>query len=186
MKKHLSISLFMLIALLMTGALGFSAQRVQAQLPDPWIFRVNTFEDMRDFAHNGVCSAGEAVDGPCSLRAALHEASYHGVGNAIIELPPGVYKLTLDKPSFDGEEEEHYGDLDIPGIDNPRTGTLIKKAQAIWTIHPSLTPTISTGFLKLEKTKLLHWRTWCYETGLQPKQFLVAKKAEAFLLRMQT
>ncbi len=96
-------------------------------MPDPWVIRVNTFEDMRDFALNGVCSAGSIADGPCSLRAALNEASYHGVGNAVIELPPGVYKLTLDKPSFDEEEEKHYGDLDIPGIDNPRTGTLTIK-----------------------------------------------------------
>lgn len=127
MKKILSFTLIMIITLLITGTLGSSTQRVQAQMPDPWVIQVNTFEDMRDFALNSVCSAGEAVDGPCSLRAALHEASYHAVGNAIIELPPGVYKLTLDKPSFDGEEEAHYGDLDIPGINNPRTGTLIIK-----------------------------------------------------------
>lgn len=103
MKKHLSFTLILLITLLITGTLGFSTQRVQAQMPDPWVIRVNTFEDMRDFALNGVCSAGSIADGPCSLRAALNEASYHGVGNAVIELPPGVYKLTLDKPSFDEE-----------------------------------------------------------------------------------
>ena len=77
---------------------------------------VNTTEDLRDFAQNGDCSAGEASYGPCSLRAAIYEAARYTGGKVTIEVPPGVYKLTLTEPSSEGEPEDHYGDLDFPDI----------------------------------------------------------------------
>lgn len=94
-----------------------SAQRVQAQTP--WTFVVNTTEDLPDPYHNSVCSAGHPTDGPCSLRAAIFEAAHDPVGDVVIKVPPGVYKLTLTQPSRPGEEEEHYGDLDFPEIAAP-------------------------------------------------------------------
>ena len=103
--------LSLLIAISLLLGLGVTPQSAQAQAP--WITKVNTTEDLRDFAHNGVCSAGHQTDGPCSLRAAIYEAARHHE-NVEIQLPPGVYKLSLTEPSYEGEPEDHYGDLDIP------------------------------------------------------------------------
>ena len=103
--------LSLIIAFSLLLSLGVSTRRAQAQAPH--IIKVDTTEDLRDFAQNGVCSAGHITEGPCSLRAAIYEAArYHE--NVEIQLPPGVYKLTLTEPSDEGEPEDHYGDLDIP------------------------------------------------------------------------
>ena len=100
-------------AILLLLGLGITGREAHAE--EPMLHIVNTTEDLRDFAQNGVCSAGEASYGPCSLRAAIYEAARRTSGKVTIEVPPGVYKLTLTGPD---DEEDHYGDLDFPDLDD--------------------------------------------------------------------
>ena len=123
-KKMLKIFIVLIAFSLLLG-LGVSIHSARAQ--EPHVIRVDTTEDLRDFAHNGVCSAGSANSGPCSLRAAIYEGARHYTGNVVIELPPGVYKLTLTEPIYEGEPEDYYGDLDFPALATaPSVGVQIK------------------------------------------------------------
>ncbi len=112
MEKKIFRTMSLVIAVLLLLGLGITGREAHAQEPDLYI--VDTTEDLRDYAFNGVCSAGEASYGPCSLRAAIYEAARRTSRKVTIEVPPGVYKLTLTGP---GDEEDHYGDLDFPDLD---------------------------------------------------------------------
>ena len=114
MENKIFRTMSLVIAVLLLLGLGITGREVHAQ--EPMLHIVNTTEDLRDFALNGVCSAGSANQGRCSLRAAIFEASYDIYEPVVIQVPPGVYKLTLTEPSFEGEPEDHYGDLDFPDI----------------------------------------------------------------------
>lgn len=80
-------------------------------------YNVDSFEDLPDVAvGNAVCSAGVDTGGPCTLRAALQEASNaNSMGeNAIIKVPPGTYQLTLEPdPDVPDQPEEEFRDLDL-------------------------------------------------------------------------
>ena len=72
---------------------------------------VNSTEDLPDYAGNGVCSAFVPSGGPCSLRAAIHEANVNiHYTNVTILVPPGVYTLTILPGT---EDSPSNGDLDI-------------------------------------------------------------------------
>jgi len=114
MENKIFRTMSLVIAVLLLLGLGITGREVHAQ--EPWVIRVNTTEDLRDYALNGVCSANHMNEGPCSLRAAIFEASHDIDEPVVIQVPPGVYKLTLTEPSFEGEPEDHYGDLDFPDI----------------------------------------------------------------------
>jgi len=92
------------------------------------VFNVDTFQDMADIYLNGVCSAGQPTNGPCSLRAAVTEAYkiMQQDKDLHIKLPYGTYTLTLNDSSF---EDGYYGDLDFKTLpagfeNNKRTVTI--------------------------------------------------------------
>lgn len=114
MKNKIFRTMSLVIAVLLLLGLGITGHEAHAQEPDLYI--VDTTEDLRDRVQNGVCSANIPSDGPCSLRAAIYEAARYTGGKITIEVPPGVYKLTLTEPSSEGEPEDHYGNLDFPDI----------------------------------------------------------------------
>ena len=113
MEKKIFRTLSLATAVLLLLGLGITGREAHAQ--GAWVINVNTTEDLRDYAFNGVCSAGEQAYGSCSLRAAIYEAARRTSGKVTIEVPPGVYKLTLTGPD---NEEDHYGDLDFPDLDD--------------------------------------------------------------------
>jgi len=114
MEKKIFRTLSLATAVLFLLGLGITGREAHAQEPDLHI--VDTTEDLKDLVQNGVCSANHMNQGPCSLRAAIYEAARYTGGKVTIEVPPGVYKLTLTEPSFEGEPEDHYGDLDFPDL----------------------------------------------------------------------
>ncbi|MGI6251577.1 MAG: choice-of-anchor Q domain-containing protein, partial [Anaerolineaceae bacterium] len=101
----------------------------EAQAPDTEVFIVDTFQDLVDYHPNGICSAGQDTGGPCSLRAAVTDASQVMVvgRNLHIQLPYGTYVLTQNDPS--SGEDAYYGDLDFKDLPegfsgNERTVTI--------------------------------------------------------------
>ncbi len=72
------------------------------------ILVVNVTYDANDAFLNGMCDIG---NGSCSLRAAIQEANFFG-GSDVINLPAGVYTLTLAGAD---EDASASGDLDISG-----------------------------------------------------------------------
>ncbi len=101
-------------AVLLLLGLGITGREAHAQ--DSWLIYVTTTEDLRDYELNSNCSVGQPMGGPCSLRAAIYEASHFTLEPVKIMLPPGEYKLTRAEPGYEGEEEDHYGDLDFPDL----------------------------------------------------------------------
>ncbi len=74
-------------------------------------FIVDSTEDLPDYAGNSVCSANDITEGPCTLRAAIHEANVNiPFINVTILVPPGVYTLTILPEETEGHKN---GDLDI-------------------------------------------------------------------------
>jgi len=75
-------------------------------------FVVDTTEDLVDDMPNAICSAGTPTGGPCSLRAAFFEANniMQMNQNLIIQIPAGIYKLTLTEDTGD---DAYFGDLDL-------------------------------------------------------------------------
>lgn len=110
-------------------------------------FLVNSGEDLPDFAGNGVCSANQAVDGPCTLRAAINEANtnIHYTPVTIL-VPPGIYTLTIPP----GEYEEHKnGDLDIQSRNSTNLIT-IKSTGAPGDVIITTAPNFQDRILEIE------------------------------------
>lgn len=120
MKKSISFTLIVFTIFSLLGVLSSASQPVQADSKEIIYFTVNTFEDLKDHTINGECSVGTATGGLCSLRAAVTEAGKNPQNAYTIELKPGEYKLTLNKPSFEGEDDAHFGDLDLSGLSTER------------------------------------------------------------------
>ena len=120
--------LFSVLVVLFILAFGIPPQatRVAGAGPD-LIFNVNTLEDLPDFVPNSVCSAGDPTAGACSLRAAIQEASVPGHSDLIIQinLPIGIYELTIDTPPYLNAKDGTFGDLDLPGMPEDSTSQLI-------------------------------------------------------------
>jgi hypothetical protein len=123
------------LALILSFLLSLTpVQSVRAQ--EPWIIRVTTTQDLRNYGHNSVCSAGDATKGPCSLRAAVFEAAHDPSGDVIVEVPPGVYRLTLTASSGSSSDED-YGDLDFPALGTPRSAGILIRGIGDWE-NPSI------------------------------------------------
>jgi len=87
-----------------------------------WYFNVDSFEDFNDFVPNSVCSIGQVIDGPCTLRAAIAEANaIIDTYNIVIDLPAGNYELAI--PS-ENSNDITSGDLNILGSDGLHSITL--------------------------------------------------------------
>lgn len=126
--KTKQITFRLLALLIIFVSISISPRASQAQSVNIVTYEVNTFEDLFDPAPNGICAGwvGPEPDhfGPCSLRAAITEAGYTHADTpefVHIQVPPGVYKLTLtetpfDPPPSDGSDDKHYGDLDLPAV----------------------------------------------------------------------
>ncbi len=102
------ISILILLCATTLSAVPASANEIPNAI---LTFTVNSTEDLPDFATNSVCSAGKPTDGPCTLRAAISEAS----GNidytpVMVLIPPGTYVLSLPPTSPD---TGNNGDLNI-------------------------------------------------------------------------
>jgi hypothetical protein len=112
LKKIIQLALIGIVTIILL----FPTTTISAQDPDPWIIIVNSTLDLPDYAHNSVCSAGSAADGPCTLRAAIDEANKcpndPGAceGGATIYVPSGTYTLSLAGTE---ENANETGDLDI-------------------------------------------------------------------------
>ena len=131
--KTKQITFRMLALLLICISISISPRASQAQSINIVTYEVDTFEDLFDPAPNRVCAGwvGPEPDdfGPCSLRAAITEAGYTHANTpefVHIQVPPGVYKLTLterpfDPPPPDGSDDKHYGDLDLPAVPSGQT-----------------------------------------------------------------
>jgi len=97
---------------LIVFAMMFPILPVDAGNGETVTFIVDTTEDIADKAPNGICSAGAITGGPCSLRAAFSEARniMQMNQNLIIQIPAGIYKLTLTEDTGD---DRYFGDLDL-------------------------------------------------------------------------
>lgn len=113
--KNISVIKVLICAAILV-ALFSPVQTVSAGQPTT-IFEVDTFEDLVDIYPNGICSVGDFNGGPCSLRAAIYDAtSINAAGeNLRILLPPGTYELTQTE---EGSIDAHYGDLDLKLIND--------------------------------------------------------------------
>ncbi len=114
-------SLRLIALLLICLAFSLVPHTAQAQGLPTRTFKVDTFEDLYDNVQDRSCAS---LSGKCSLRAAVTEAGiiYDGTPAFVhIKLPPGVYTLSLKTPPFAGSSEVHYGDLDLPGVDELTT-----------------------------------------------------------------
>ncbi len=105
-----------------------SALDAHAQDPPPTvIFNVNTVADLiDDNAGNGAC---HTTANTCSLRAAVMEANQSNVVSAriIINLPSGIYRLTLAPSGFNGDDT---GDLNLTAPGSGQSITLRGAAAA--------------------------------------------------------
>jgi len=115
-------------------AMTFPVLPVDAGNVETVTFVVNTTEDLVDDMLNGECSVGVPSGGPCSLRAAFSEARniMQMNQNLIIQIPEGVYKLTLTE---DTGSDRQFGDLDLVSLNAPTERTVtIQGAGALNTI----------------------------------------------------
>ena len=98
----------------------FPVQSSSANSVPTIVFEVNSTEDLPDALPNGICSANSNTNGPCTLRAAVNEASdaiAAGRGNVHIKIPAGHYILT--RTSDISGLDERFGDLDFLSLDEP-------------------------------------------------------------------
>ena len=98
----------------------FPLQKTSANSVPTIVFEVNSTEDLPDAIPNGICSADSNTNGPCTLRAAVTEASNAiaaGRGNVHIKIPAGHYLLT--RTSDVSGSDERFGDLDFLPLDEP-------------------------------------------------------------------
>lgn len=105
--------LIVVFFVILIGLFALSYHPAHSSINATLTFTVNSYEDLPDYAINGVCSAGQISGGPCTLRAAITEAK----GNVpfepvIVRIPPGTYTLTIP-PDPNNVEEYRHGDLDI-------------------------------------------------------------------------
>lgn len=108
MKTRKVISL--LVTACLTLGIGLAPNRL-VRGDSPMEFTVNTTVDGRDFATNGVCSVGQPVGGPCTLRAAISEGNGNiSTTDVTINVPAGNYVLSIPP---DAENNIHTGDLNI-------------------------------------------------------------------------
>ena len=139
MKKQTLFIVSTLVILSILFGLSDSVQHIEAkklhQVPVLEIL-VTTTDDLIDFQENGVCSAHQPVDGPCSLRAAIFEASKSEL-EVIIYLPPGEYVLSRSKPDYPGQPEDQYGDLDIPDSEEENWAIITIKGTGLYD-NPSI------------------------------------------------
>ena len=71
--KNISVIKVLICAAVLVALLS-PVQTVSAGQPTT-IFEVDTFEDLVDIYPNGICSVGDFNGGPCSLRAAIYDAT---------------------------------------------------------------------------------------------------------------
>ena len=98
----------------------------------PVYFRVNTTADLiDDNTADHVCHTSANT---CSLRAAIMQANHQNTnGLTRIDVPPGIYKLTL-QVLMDGNDGEDRGDLNLTTPIDPGQLTVIAGAGAAATI----------------------------------------------------
>ena len=87
---------------------------------DDGVILVDSFQDIDDDISNGICSAGHPTNGPCTLRAAVHEANVDIANrNIVIKLPAGEYNLTIP-PHIPTSylSNTHSGDLNIVSFED--------------------------------------------------------------------
>ncbi len=135
MKKK---SILLTFIVLVLCALLLSPMPAEAQAPDTEVFIVDTFQDLVDYHPNGICSVGQTSGGPCSLRAAVTEASVVMVmgRNLHIQLPYGTYVLTQNDPS--SGEDAYYGDLDLEDLPGSFSGNELTVTIEGMGIEPSV------------------------------------------------
>jgi hypothetical protein len=109
---------YILLVSLLSLALFVDSTRVRPQASAPnaipvaqasGLFNVNSPDDLVDAnLANGIC---DAAPGVCTLRAAIQQAN--AIGGAVINLPAGVYTLTLSNVGGVPEDLGLTGDLDL-------------------------------------------------------------------------
>jgi hypothetical protein len=116
LKKIIQLALIGIVTILLI----IPTANISAQNPAPTEFWVDSFQDFPDVAQNSVCSASLPTGGPCTLRAALHEANLCDEntcpGGVIIHVPTGTYTLTI--PPATVENDLATGDLDVISLSN--------------------------------------------------------------------
>lgn len=158
-----------IIVLTLMGGLTNSVQPVSANqtqvVPDVTI-EVNTFEDGEDFAINSVCSVGSITGGPCSLRAAISEASFFD--NQIVEIivPSGTYKLTLTEPSHPENHERTFGDLDIHDAAEGKGNLIIISGQGDLKNRPIIDANQIDRILEIGSNRLVWMQNLVLKNGL--------------------
>lgn len=108
--KHQPHKLSSILAVLVLLVSFLPTQNASAQTPGI-TYTVTSTADLADHYINGICSAGSATGGPCTLRAAVMEASHQAVNQEVtIKVLPGTYNLTLPADPYVPLES---GSLDI-------------------------------------------------------------------------
>lgn len=130
------------------------------------MIHVNTTQDLKDAAQNSHCSAGQITGGPCSLRAAIFEASHHTAGSVTIEVPPGVYKLTRTKPDDEGEAEDHYGDLDFPPVPEGESTNITIAGTGEWDNPSVIDANFIDRVMEIGKNQQVHLKNLVLKNGL--------------------
>lgn len=120
MSPRRSILRFCIILLMAATLIGAGPRRAfSGEVSPGGVITVDSFLDIDDNAPNSICSAGEPQFGPCTLRAAIYEASENVLSkNIVIKLPAGEYKLTK-LPDFLNVNDNHTGDLKIGPYNSP-------------------------------------------------------------------
>jgi hypothetical protein len=107
---------FCIVLIIVLAVLG-SGQKPVFSAAD-LIITVDSFQDLNDFESNSVCSVGQEINGPCTLRAAISEANGNIATpnqNIVIKLPAGEYDLTIPPDALNNNET---GDLNIEAFDS--------------------------------------------------------------------
>ena len=68
------------------------------------VFDVNSTKDERDFSTNGVCSARQAVGGPCTLRAEISEAN--GNVPCTVSMPSPAWDVSFTAPTTGAKDAQ--------------------------------------------------------------------------------
>lgn len=123
MLQRRKLTVVLLVVLI--GLFALSYHPAHTSVNGTLTFTVNNFQDLPDFAINGVCSAGQVSGGPCTLRAAITEAKGNAHSQPVtVRIPPGTYTLTIP-PDPDNVEDYRHGDLDIYPVNSNHLITIV-------------------------------------------------------------
>ena len=123
MSPRFPIIRFCILLIMVMAMLGVDQKPVHSAAIGPGgVITVDSFLDIDDNAPNSVCSAGHPTEGPCTLRAAIYEASQNvSSQNIFIKLPAGEYNLTIP-PDYSTSNDNHSGDLNLMNGNSPTIG----------------------------------------------------------------